>query len=393
MSLSCPRAVSWDSAVSLPLLFPAHRPLEAVSMACRDASGPQPDIWEPWPAWGRGCSPSGADGAPTHPLPPGLLWQLRPSDVEVELLAHTRQVVSRELEEETGLHTGWIQNGGLFIASSRQRLDEYKRLMSVGAPPPAGVGSVVQGRSPGGCGSSLVLPRLGSAPCDRQLCLRASAFSPLKWDRVEDHGSAEPQRQKRPSGWGLPPRAALPGVRLKDEPAQPGRQGPLFPQLHRRCLGNTVVRETAEEALLRGRPAVGVECWSFTQSSQGWPPHSRAWEGRVSPAMRRLPSTNCILAKQNRLRGKRRRTVAGTPCSSGRHGGSSGSWLPHSRAGDLWGQEAVSFRLLPPPLPHATHSSAGTGHLWGFQLKFGARSLPPLSQDAPRGNLIGSAHL
>uniref|UniRef100_A0A2R8ZT90 Sarcosine dehydrogenase n=1 Tax=Pan paniscus TaxID=9597 RepID=A0A2R8ZT90_PANPA len=62
----------------------------------------------------------------------GLLWQLQPSDVEVELLAHTRRVVSRELEEETGLHTGWIQNGGLFIASNRQRLDEYKRLMSLG---------------------------------------------------------------------------------------------------------------------------------------------------------------------------------------------------------------------------------------------------------------------
>lgn len=63
---------------------------------------------------------------------PGLLWQLRPSDVEVELLAHTRQVVSHDLEKETGMHTGWIQNGGLFIASNRQRLDEYKRLMSVG---------------------------------------------------------------------------------------------------------------------------------------------------------------------------------------------------------------------------------------------------------------------
>ncbi|NXG33368.1 SARDH protein, partial [Dromaius novaehollandiae] len=62
----------------------------------------------------------------------GLLWQLRPSDVEVELLAHTRHVVSRELPEETGLHAGWIQNGGLFIASSKQRLDEYKRLMSLG---------------------------------------------------------------------------------------------------------------------------------------------------------------------------------------------------------------------------------------------------------------------
>lgn len=62
---------------------------------------------------------------------PGLLWQLRPSDVEVELLAHTRQVISHDLEQETGLETGWIQNGGLFIASNKQRLDEYKRLMSV----------------------------------------------------------------------------------------------------------------------------------------------------------------------------------------------------------------------------------------------------------------------
>lgn len=64
-------------------------------------------------------------------MPSGLLWQLRPSDVEVELLAHTRNVVSKDLEQETGLHTGWIQNGGLFIASNKQRLDEYKRLMSV----------------------------------------------------------------------------------------------------------------------------------------------------------------------------------------------------------------------------------------------------------------------
>ncbi|NWW12827.1 SARDH protein, partial [Oreocharis arfaki] len=65
----------------------------------------------------------------------GLLWQLRPSDVEVELLAHTRDVVSRDLPAETGLHTGWVENGGLFIASNKQRLDEYKRLMSVGRSP------------------------------------------------------------------------------------------------------------------------------------------------------------------------------------------------------------------------------------------------------------------
>ncbi|XP_032905303.1 sarcosine dehydrogenase, mitochondrial [Amblyraja radiata] len=62
----------------------------------------------------------------------GLLWQLRPSDIEVELLSHTHRVVSKDLEQETGLHTGWIENGGLFIASNKQRLDEYKRLMSLG---------------------------------------------------------------------------------------------------------------------------------------------------------------------------------------------------------------------------------------------------------------------
>lgn len=77
-------------------------------------------------------------------VPSGLLWQLRPSDVEVELLAHTRNVVSKDLEEETGLHTGWIQNGGLFIASNKQRLDEYKRLMSV-RPRSCGTGAAASG--------------------------------------------------------------------------------------------------------------------------------------------------------------------------------------------------------------------------------------------------------
>lgn len=102
------------------------------------------------------------DGAPRSP--PGLLWQLRPSDVEVELLAHTRRVVSRDLPEETGLHTGWVPNGGLFIASSRQRLLEYQRLMSVGAPrwgggaplPTGRWGGPVPGRSP---------DRAGFQPC------------------------------------------------------------------------------------------------------------------------------------------------------------------------------------------------------------------------------------
>ncbi len=62
----------------------------------------------------------------------GLVWRLRPSDVEVELLAHTRKLASDVLEKETDLSTGWIENGGLFIADNKERLNEYQRLMTVG---------------------------------------------------------------------------------------------------------------------------------------------------------------------------------------------------------------------------------------------------------------------
>ena len=61
----------------------------------------------------------------------GLVWRLRPSDVEVDLLAHTRTLANEVLENETGLSTGWIGNGGLFIADNKERLDEYQRLMTV----------------------------------------------------------------------------------------------------------------------------------------------------------------------------------------------------------------------------------------------------------------------
>ena len=37
------------------------------------------------------------------------------------------------LEEETGVHTGWINNGGLFLARNKTRLDEFKRFHTVSA--------------------------------------------------------------------------------------------------------------------------------------------------------------------------------------------------------------------------------------------------------------------
>ncbi|KAK2565778.1 Sarcosine dehydrogenase [Acropora cervicornis] len=62
----------------------------------------------------------------------GLVWRLRPSDVEVELLAWTRKLAKDVLEQETGLWSGWNENGGMFIANNKERLDEYKRLMTLG---------------------------------------------------------------------------------------------------------------------------------------------------------------------------------------------------------------------------------------------------------------------
>ncbi|GAB6032728.1 hypothetical protein CHUAL_011598 [Chamberlinius hualienensis] len=62
----------------------------------------------------------------------GLVWRLRPNDVEVQLLNYTRHLLSEVLEAETGVNPGWIMNGGLFIANNKERLDEYKRLMTLG---------------------------------------------------------------------------------------------------------------------------------------------------------------------------------------------------------------------------------------------------------------------
>lgn len=48
----------------------------------------------------------------------GLVWRLRPSDVDVRLLSYTHELLS-QLEAETGVDPGYMVNGGLFIASSK----------------------------------------------------------------------------------------------------------------------------------------------------------------------------------------------------------------------------------------------------------------------------------
>lgn len=61
----------------------------------------------------------------------GLVWRLRPNDVEIQLLATTRELLMN-LESETGLNSGWINNGGIFISHSEQRTNEYRRLQTLG---------------------------------------------------------------------------------------------------------------------------------------------------------------------------------------------------------------------------------------------------------------------
>jgi len=61
----------------------------------------------------------------------GMLWRLRPSDTDVELHTYTRDMCIK-LEEETGVNS-WTENGGLFIACNKERLDEYKRLWTLGS--------------------------------------------------------------------------------------------------------------------------------------------------------------------------------------------------------------------------------------------------------------------
>ncbi|XP_038046072.1 sarcosine dehydrogenase, mitochondrial-like [Patiria miniata] len=62
----------------------------------------------------------------------GLVWNLRPSDLEVQLLMYMAHLVRNVLEPETGIVPGWKENGGIFVANNKERLDEYKRLATLG---------------------------------------------------------------------------------------------------------------------------------------------------------------------------------------------------------------------------------------------------------------------
>ena len=59
----------------------------------------------------------------------GLVWRLRPSDIDIELLTRTQHLISDELLQHEGVEsTGWINNGGLFLAHNQERIREYQRI-------------------------------------------------------------------------------------------------------------------------------------------------------------------------------------------------------------------------------------------------------------------------
>uniref|UniRef100_A0A7S2WI35 Sarcosine dehydrogenase n=1 Tax=Mucochytrium quahogii TaxID=96639 RepID=A0A7S2WI35_9STRA len=60
----------------------------------------------------------------------GMLWRLRPSDIDIELHTYTREMC-KKLEEETE-ESCWTENGGLFIATNKERMAEYARLAETG---------------------------------------------------------------------------------------------------------------------------------------------------------------------------------------------------------------------------------------------------------------------
>ncbi|BET00902.1 sarcosine dehydrogenase [Nesidiocoris tenuis] len=60
----------------------------------------------------------------------GLILQMKVNDIEMQLRSATRNLLE-ELQSETGMDPGWKNNGGLYLARSKVRMDEYKRMSTI----------------------------------------------------------------------------------------------------------------------------------------------------------------------------------------------------------------------------------------------------------------------
>lgn len=60
----------------------------------------------------------------------GLILQMKVNDIEIQLRSATRALLEG-LQNETGMDPGWRQNGGLYLARTKVRMDEYKRMSTI----------------------------------------------------------------------------------------------------------------------------------------------------------------------------------------------------------------------------------------------------------------------
>lgn len=60
----------------------------------------------------------------------GLVWTLQQNDILVQLLNSTREIIMG-LEKETGVSPKWTNNGSIYVARTPERLEEYKRMVTI----------------------------------------------------------------------------------------------------------------------------------------------------------------------------------------------------------------------------------------------------------------------
>ncbi|XP_014291636.1 sarcosine dehydrogenase, mitochondrial [Halyomorpha halys] len=60
----------------------------------------------------------------------GLILQMRMSDTEMQLRSATKNLLG-VLQEETGVDPKWVNNGAIYLARSKVRMDEYKRMSTL----------------------------------------------------------------------------------------------------------------------------------------------------------------------------------------------------------------------------------------------------------------------
>ncbi|XP_075228013.1 sarcosine dehydrogenase [Lycorma delicatula] len=60
----------------------------------------------------------------------GIVWTLQSNDTQIQLLNATRNIIMG-LEKETGVNPKWVNNGGIYVARTQERLEEYKRMVTI----------------------------------------------------------------------------------------------------------------------------------------------------------------------------------------------------------------------------------------------------------------------